>query len=201
MNTVALVTKFNRGKVSWMSYNYWQGKNIRLRALEERDVSFYQTFDDEVMRRVHEIQLPETTQQILEWLQTEQKSKIEDQFSLIAEDIDGNAVGAINTFQCKRRHGTFKYGIALSRNYQGKGYAKEMILLVLRYFFMELRYQKVTPHVYSFNEPSIKLHERMGFVREGQLRSMMYTNGQYYDAIHFGMTKQEYESLYRDYFN
>lgn len=183
-----------------MSFNYWQGKKIRLRALEERDVSFFQTYDDEIMRRVHEIQLPETTQQILEWIQTEQKSKVEDKFFLIAEDVDGNAVGEISTSQCNRRHGTFKYGIALSRNYQGKGYAKEMILLVLRYFFMELRYQKVTPHVYSFNEPSIKLHERMGFIREGQLRNMIYTSGQYYDAIHFGMTRQEYENLYHDFF-
>jgi RimJ/RimL family protein N-acetyltransferase len=184
-----------------MSYNYWQGKKIRLRALEEKDVSFFQTYDDEVMRNFNEIQLPETSQQILEWMQTEQKPKAEDQFFWIAEDVDGNVIGEIGTSQCKRRHGTFKYGIALSRNYHGKGYAKEMILLVLRYFFMELRYQKVTPHVYSFNEPSIKLHERMGFVREGQLRNMVYTNGQYYDAIYFGMTKQEYESLYGDYFN
>jgi RimJ/RimL family protein N-acetyltransferase len=72
------------------------------------------------------------------------------------------------------------------------GYASEMIIQVLKYYFMELGYQKVTPHVYSFNTSSIQLHEKLGFVKEGQLRSMVYTNGQYHDEIHYGMTKQEF---------
>lgn len=71
-----------------------------------------------------------------------------------------------------------------------------MIRMVLRYYFFELNYQKVTPHVYSFNEASISLHEKMGFVREGQLRSMIYTNGVFFDEIHFGMKKEEFEQLY-----
>lgn len=61
-----MLSKFSKEKVNTMSYNYWQGKNIRFRALEESDVSFFQTYDDEVMRHFDEIQLPKTSQQILE---------------------------------------------------------------------------------------------------------------------------------------
>lgn len=71
--------------------------------------------------------------------------------------------------------------------------------LFLRYYFMELGYQKVTANVYSFNESSLKLHERLGFIREGQLRNMIYCNGKYHDEIYLGMTKLEFEMKYQDF--
>ncbi len=52
-------------------------------------------------------------------------------------------------------------------------------------------------NVYAFNERSIRLHEKMGFQKEGQIRRAVYTNGQYYDEILYGMTKEEFESICR----
>jgi len=63
---------------------------------------------------------------------------------------------------------------------------------VLRYYFEELRYQKVTVSVYSFNEESIALHKRLGFKQEGCLRRMIYTRGQYFDRLLFGLTADEF---------
>src|SRR5690606_22219601 len=113
-----------------------------------------------------------------------------------AETPEGVPVGTIDTFQCNRRHGTFKYGIAVSPEHRRKGIAAEIITMTIRYYFMELGYQKTTPHVYSFNEPSIQLHEKLGFQLEGRLRSMIYTNGRHYDELHFGMTRQEFIELH-----
>ncbi|MGX4584456.1 GNAT family N-acetyltransferase [Paenibacillus chitinolyticus] len=64
-------------------------------------------------------------------------------------------------------------------------------------YFEELRYQKVTAHVYAFNEGSIALQEHLGFVQEGRLRNMIYTKGQHYDEFVYGLTKREYEMLNR----
>jgi RimJ/RimL family protein N-acetyltransferase len=75
-----------------------------------------------------------------------------------------------------------------------KGYASEAILLVLRYYFLELGYQKVTATVYSFNTPSISLHERLGFQPEGRVRRTVYTQGQHFDELIFGMTREEFEA-------
>ncbi len=75
-------------------------------------------------------------------------------------------------------------------------YASEAIVLVLRYFFEELRYQKVTVTVYSFNAPSIRLHESLGFQREGCLRRTVFTQGQHFDEIFFGMTVEEFRARY-----
>lgn len=71
-----------------------------------------------------------------------------------------------------------------------------MIMTVLRHYFFELRYQKATIFVYSFNEASVNLHKKLQFVEEGRLRNMIYTNGAFYDEIYFGITKEEFKALY-----
>lgn len=176
--------------------HYWTGEKIRLRAIQSKDIELFEQFDDEVDRLVDEIHFPQSRERMQQWLEGQQKTKIGDAYRFVAEDHSGTAVGTIDTFNCQRRHGTFKYGITVARPYRGNGYASEMILLVLKYYFLELGYQKVTPHVYSYNDASIKLHERLGFIQEGRLRNMIYTNGQYYDEIHYGMKVEEFRSRY-----
>jgi len=57
---------------------------------------------------------------------------------------------------------------------------------------LELSYQKVNTTVYSFNNPSMLLHEKLGFMKEGQLRNIIFTKGSYYDGICYGMTREEF---------
>lgn len=61
----------------------------------------------------------------------------------------------------------------------------------MRYYFEELRYQKATVHTYSFNKPSLRLHERLGFQPEGRVRRMIHTEGQYFDDLILGLTVEE----------
>jgi RimJ/RimL family protein N-acetyltransferase len=166
-----------------MSYNFWEGEKIRLRAQEPRED--YMNYDTEADRMGDIIHFPPA--------RTAEPSN--DEFNFIIENKNGNVVGGISTHCVNRRMGTFKYGISIKREYWGMGYATEAICIVLRYYFNELRYQKVNADVYSFNKRSIGLHQKMGFKQEGVLRRMIYTNGQYYDTILFGMTDNEFRAL------
>ncbi|MEZ4860995.1 MAG: GNAT family protein [Caldilineaceae bacterium] len=84
----------------------------------------------------------------------------------------------------------------ISRPYWRRGYASDAIKIVARYYFRELGYQKLTALVYSFNERSLRMHEKLGFVFEGRLRRTVYTNGRHYDIIYFGMTREEFDLLH-----
>ncbi|MFF0826568.1 GNAT family N-acetyltransferase [Brevibacillus sp. NPDC003359] len=55
-----------------------------------------------------------------------------------------------------------------------------------------MRYEKVTAHVFAFNERSKRLHEHLGFQLEGKLRNMIDTNGRYYDEYLYGLLKSEF---------
>ena len=110
----------------------------------------------------------------------------------IARIEDDAVVGDMGVHEADPRVGTFAYGINVKREEQRKGYASEAIRLLLRYYFQERRYQKVTIKVYSFNKASMRLHESLGFQHEGRLRRMVYTEGGFHDEVVYGMTIEEF---------
>lgn len=180
--------------------NFWQGAKVRLRAIKPEDAPIFHAWnlDSEMARLVDFIHFPVSARFVRQWAEGEAaKSGDGDQFTFAIEDLDGNLAGIINTHGVDRRVGTFKYGLAIRDEFRRLGYASEAILILLRYYFEELRYQKVTVHVYAINEPSIHLHERLGFGQEGRLRRMIYTAGAFHDELIYGMTAEEFQSLHR----
>ncbi|WP_203363721.1 GNAT family protein [Bacillus sp. REN10] len=180
-----------------MTITHWTSKNITLRAIQPDDLVIFDLLDEEILRNMDSLHFPRSADQMKEWLAEQLEEK--DAFRFIAVDQQNNIVGMIETFDCDRKNGTFDYYLAVFKPYRGKGYAKEMILLVIGHYFSELAYQKVNTTVYSFNKPSICLHEKLGFVKEGQLRNIIFTKGTYFDGICYGMTKQEFERHYSTY--
>jgi RimJ/RimL family protein N-acetyltransferase len=182
------------------NYHFWRGNHIRLRAIEQKDLDAaaqsFEDMDTELERYESEIPFPLSREQDRASLEAlGKRERGDDSFFWIIENLEGQAAGYINTFDCERRVGVFKYAIALRRAYWGLGYAREAITIVLRYYFRELRYQKLTSMVYSFNERSLRMHEKLGFTFEGRLRRTVYTNGRYYDTIYFGMTGEEFDQI------
>lgn len=176
--------------------NFWQGKHVRLRGVEPSDAAtfFEWNLDSEMARNLDFVWPPVSQAEVDRWAEEQSRKKMDDgTFSWVIEDSSGAAVGSISTQNCNPRNGTFSYGIHIAGEHRRKGYAAEAISLVLKYYFEELRYQKVTVPVHGFNEASVALHERLGFVREGTLRRMVYTGGAYYDAHWYGLTKEEWE--------
>lgn len=178
-----------------MSKHYWQGEQVRLRAVEPADweAHFQWDQDTEMERALARVYFPHSRERTKRWAERmAEQGGDGDGFHFEIENLEGELVGSITTNRCDSRNGTFTYGVAIREGERRKGYAEEAIRMVLRYYFEELRYQKVTIYVYSFNEASIRLHERLGFQREGCLRRMMYTQGKFYDEVYFGMTAEEF---------
>lgn len=176
--------------------NFWQGKHVRLRGVEPSDaaVFFAWNLNSEMARNLDFVWPPVSQAQVRRTVEALSLKRLEnDTFTWIIENTAGEAVGAINTHHCQPRDGTFSYGVHVAADHQRQGYATEAIRLVLRYYFAELRYQKVTVQVRSNNDASVALHEALGFVREGTLRRMVYSHGRYHDAHWYGLTKEEWE--------
>jgi len=182
-----------------MNLNYWQGEKIILRAVEKRDLDdilVSRTSDDEMERMISEIPFPVSPEEEREQMAKHTKREPgEDNFFWVITDLEGKTVGFIHAWDCQPRMGTFRYAFGIQQTYRRRGYAQEAARLVLRFYFRELRYQKVTVNIYAFNEVSLRFHRRFGFTEEGRLRRMVFTNGQYYDEIHLGMTREEFDQI------
>ena len=179
--------------------NYWQGRKIRLRAIEADDAqTFYDwNLDSERARLLDFVWPPSSLAGVQAWVEAQSKKNQleEDRFFWVIEDLSSKPVGTISTHNCNARSGTFSYGIDIAAEYRRKGYAREAILHILKYYFEELRYQKVTVNVHSENLASIRLHEGLGFQLEGKLRRMAFTRGQYQDVLWYGLTTDEYAQI------
>lgn len=100
--------------------------------------------------------------------------------------------GTVTVGETDNRAGRFRTGIEISRDHRGKGYATEATELILTYMFGEQRLNKCEVEVYAFNEASLALHRKLGFVDEGRLRQHQYFAGGYHDMVLLGITADEF---------
>lgn len=159
------------------SSSLWQGKKIRLRAIEPSDWETYFAWnqDDKQARSLYFIPFPQSQEATKRFAETTSLQAPEtDNFRFVIENNQREVVGDVTVNNCNPRNGTFNWGLNIGQEHRRKGYASEALHLVMRYYFQELRYQKVTIHIYSFNDASIRLHESLGFQLEGRLRKDLY---------------------------
>jgi RimJ/RimL family protein N-acetyltransferase len=176
--------------------NFWQGQLVRLRGVEPSDAETFARWnlDSETARELDFVWPPVSLALVRKDLEELSLKRLDgDAFTWVVEDASAAAVGSISTHGCNPRTGVFGYGLSVAREHRRRGYATEAVMLVLRYYFQELRYQKCLVGVHSNNPASVALHEKLGFVREGTLRRMHYTGGRFHDAYHYGMLKEEWE--------
>ncbi|MGQ9855323.1 MAG: GNAT family N-acetyltransferase [Fervidobacterium sp.] len=74
--------------------------------------------------------------------------------------------------------------------YRGQGYGKLMLQKAIEFAFEEMNMHRLTAEVYEYNERSIKLLERLGFVKEGVLREAKFHNAKYWDIVIMGLIRR-----------
>jgi RimJ/RimL family protein N-acetyltransferase len=179
----------------------WVGDRIRLRGYELEDAEAEHRFEDSADQRSGwRVFPPRSLVAQRAWTEEAASAKPEgDAVQLrlaIARREDDKLVGGINTHTLDVVSGTFMFGVGVTAEAKGKGYAAEAVLLVMRYMFEERRFQKCESGVYAFNTPSLSLHRKLGFVEEGRLRRHAFAAGELHDIVLFGMTIEEYRERY-----
>ncbi|MBN2470581.1 MAG: GNAT family N-acetyltransferase [Anaerolineae bacterium] len=79
-----------------------------------------------------------------------------------------------------------------SPEHRGQGYGTEACQLGLRFAFEELNLHRITGTVFSYNTASLRMVEKLGFVREGVFREFLERGGQRHDMILFGLLRPEW---------
>ena len=163
------------------------GERVRLRPMADGDT-------DEVVRMRSEPDVlgqlfsaaPPTRESHRRWLDAVRASDDRQEF-MIVDRVSGRSVGTIGLSHIDRRHRRAEYGILIGEaDARGKGLASEASRLLLDHAFRTLALNRVYLHVFSDNEPAIRLYERVGFRREGVLRGHVYKDGRFRDVVVMG---------------
>jgi RimJ/RimL family protein N-acetyltransferase len=83
-------------------------------------------------------------------------------------------------------------GFTLDRAYQKRGYGAEAVRGLLDHLFTVRGLHKVSAEADARNTASARLLERVGFTREGLLRSHTWIKGEWTDDVLYGMLAGEW---------
>ncbi|MFW5690893.1 MAG: GNAT family N-acetyltransferase [Chloroflexota bacterium] len=179
---------------------YWQGEHIRLRPMHADDVRLWleeEQSDSEAVRFLnYGMTLPKSEKAAQDFAERYAEFNNRDERIMFSiETLDGQLIGGINIHSMDRKNGTFETGSRIYRPYRGHGYGFEAKVMVLRYAFYELRFQKYNIRCVDTNQPMIRHAGRLGCQQEGRIRRHIYMDGRYHDELIFGLTREEFDAL------
>jgi RimJ/RimL family protein N-acetyltransferase len=112
-----------------------------------------------------------------------------------AIEADGQYIGHCLLYHIDDFARTCQLGIGIGDPaYQGHGYGREAIHLLLRYAFEMRNLRKVGLSVLAENERAIRAYLACGFIEEGRLREQAWFKDRYTDIVVMGILRSEWRS-------
>ena len=109
----------------------------------------------------------------------------------IALSASDEVIGTCTLASIDRRHRRAEIGFALASEAWGHGYATEAVSRLVDHAFGALGLHRLEADVDPRNAASLRLLERLGFVREGYLRERYHVNGETQDSVLLGLLRRE----------
>lgn len=174
------------------------GERVRLTALTSDDLpTIARWFEDAEFMRLYDARpaRPKSEAELGRWLEKLEKARNDLAFAVRPLESK-ELVGYVELDGILWPHGVCGFSIAIGdRANWGRGYGYEAAQLALAFAFDEINLHRVTVTVFSYNERSIALFEKLGFQREGVYREFLQRDGKRYDMLLYGLLKREWEAL------
>jgi RimJ/RimL family protein N-acetyltransferase len=110
----------------------------------------------------------------------------------VARRSDDTVIGTCTLFRLDARNRRAEVGYALGRSSWGQGLATEAVRAVVDFAFGKLQLIRLEADVDPRNERSLRMLERLGFSREGHLRSRYIVAGEIQDTVFLGLLRHEW---------
>jgi RimJ/RimL family protein N-acetyltransferase len=121
--------------------------------------------------------------------------------AMLGIEFENRLVGFVQLAKIDRQMRRADIGIGIGeKNIRGQGIGTAALCLLLDYAFTVQGLERVSAEVFTFNQHSQHLMERLGFQREGLLRQYSIHNGVRQDTYIFGLLKPEFYQKYQTIF-
>jgi RimJ/RimL family protein N-acetyltransferase len=173
------------------------GQRIRLRPLraDDADALFALQSDPRVMRYWSHPPWTERAQAVERIAQLGRDRSTSEFYSWAATlDGDDALAGTGALFAVNRTHARAEIGYSLAAAHWGKGYALEIVGLIVAFAFDTLGLERLEADIDPRNAASCRLVERAGFVREGLLRARWRVAGEVTDSAIYGLLRSDVDA-------
>lgn len=175
------------------------GKRVRLRAVEREDIPhFVEWLNDPEVTAGLLINLPMSNWDETRWFENLATLPAEERpLALDAHLPDGlwTHIGNVGLHQIEWTNRCAEFGLFIGdKTFWNSGYGTEATLLTLKHGFDTLNLNRIFLYVHETNPRAIHVYEKIGFVREGRLRQIVYRNGRYIDSLLMSMLRSEWDA-------
>jgi ribosomal-protein-alanine N-acetyltransferase len=101
-------------------------------------------------------------------------------------------IGHIHLMEIDVLHRKAQIGFVLSKGYWNKGIMTEALITVLEYSFEKLGLNRLEGLCISSNQAAIRVLEKVGMVKEGELREYYFQKGTFWDIAIYAILKKEF---------
>jgi [ribosomal protein S5]-alanine N-acetyltransferase len=91
-----------------------------------------------------------------------------------------------------------KLGYAIAADHWGHGYATDAVRTLVEFGLATLELHRISAAIGPDNKASMAIVERLGFVREGQIRDHVFTNGAWRDSVLYSMLADDWARMRTD---
>ncbi|MDQ0233335.1 GNAT family N-acetyltransferase [Metabacillus malikii] len=127
----------------------------------------------------------------ISWYQSIESNKTGIRWGITIKER-GIVIGSCGFHNNVSQHFRTEIGFELSRDHWGKGIAYEALEAIISYGFEHMNIHRIEALIEPPNLRSLRLIEKLGFIREGLLRHYEYTNGKFDDLYMYSLLKQEF---------
>lgn len=164
--------------------------SVRLRWIERKDAAVLQELNnnEEIAKCVVGNPKKVSLEEQLLWIDTLSKEKNTVRMMIeYKNSIAGTVI--ISNIDVENAKGNL--AIKILPEFQGKGIGTEVLSLVCKYAFVDMGLYCLTAHILSDNIVSLRLFEKVGFLKEGVLRSRVVKEEKRKDLISLSYLKSD----------
>lgn len=174
-----------------------KGEKVVLRPVGRKDIEYFlKWFNDPEVTQYLSMYMPMTEMAEEKYIEELGTAGVANRAVFVIEAIESNKskpIGNVSLSNIHPKDHNAVFGIAIGeKDYWSKGYGTEAAQIIIRYGFEQLNLHRISSFVFSFNERSIRMHLKAGFIEEGRRKESIYINGAYHDSVTFGLLRKEW---------
>jgi RimJ/RimL family protein N-acetyltransferase len=172
-------------------------ERLRLRALSERDVAdvfaLYADADAVRFGYAPRMESLDDARRLVEETARLARDRSVFHFGVADRERD-QVIGHATLFRWEREQRRAELGYSIRRDLWGRGFGTEAAATLVAFAFDQLDLRRIEADADPRNTASIRVLEKLGFVREGVLRERWEIGGDIQDAIVFGLLQREWKA-------
>ena len=137
---------------------------IKLRTLKDTDLDFlFSLENDKSLWAVSGTTEPFSLADLANYIShAKQDIAIAEQFRFVI-DWQGKAIGCIDLYEYNFKRQNAGVGIVILKEYRRKGFAKQSLILLIKYAWEKLHLKQLHTGIFSDNKASLALFQSVGF--------------------------------------